>query len=115
MVEAGVIPPDARIEVIGGEIVPMSPKGARHEAIKVALARYWGKRSPDYYVVAQETGFSSWLPTGAGLLSFRTAAEAASALDEVVGDYERHRRAARTLAQDVFDSDRVLGELLECL
>ena len=56
MVEAGVIPPDARIEVIGGEIVPMSPKGARHEAIKVALARYWGKRSPDYYVVAQETG-----------------------------------------------------------
>ena len=66
-------------------------------------------------VVAQETGFSSWLPTGEGLLSFRTADEAASALDEVVGDYERHRRAARTLAQDVFDSDRVLGELLECL
>jgi hypothetical protein len=66
-------------------------------------------------VVAQETGFSSWLPTGAGLLSFRTEAEAASALDEVVVDYERHRRAARTIAEDVFDSDRVLGELLECL
>jgi hypothetical protein len=66
-------------------------------------------------VVAQDTGFSSWLPTGAGLLSFRTVAEAASALDEVAGDYERHRRAARTLAQEVFDSDRVLGELLECL
>jgi Uma2 family endonuclease len=56
MVEAGVIPADARIEVIGGEIVPMSPKGARHEAIKVALARHWGKRAPDDYVVAQETG-----------------------------------------------------------
>ena len=66
-------------------------------------------------VVAQDTGFSSWLPTGAGLLSFRTAAEAASALDEVAGDYERHRRAARTLAEDVFDSDRVLGDLLACL
>ena len=66
-------------------------------------------------VVAQDTGFSSWLPTGAGLLSFRTADEAASALDEVAGDYERHRRAARTLAEDVFDSDRVLGELLACL
>ena len=66
-------------------------------------------------VVAQDTGFSSWLPTGAGVLSFRTAEEAAAALDEVAGDYERHRCAARSLAEDVFDSDRVLGELLECL
>jgi hypothetical protein len=66
-------------------------------------------------VVAQDTGFSSWLPTGDGVLSFRTAEEAASALDEVAGDYERHRRAARSLAEDVFDSDRVLGRLLECL
>lgn len=66
-------------------------------------------------VVAQDTGFSSWLPTGSGVLSFRTAAEAAAALDEVAGDYERHRCAARSLAEDVFDSDRVLGELLECL
>jgi hypothetical protein len=66
-------------------------------------------------VVAQDTGFSTWLPTGAGVLSFRTADEAAAALDKVAGDYERHRRAARSLAEDVFDSDRVLGELLECL
>lgn len=66
-------------------------------------------------VVAQDTGFSSWLPTGAGLLSYRTAEEAAAALDEVTGDYERHRRAARHLAEDVFNSDRVLAELLECL
>src|SRR5579871_3223732 len=28
MVEAGIIPPDTRLEVIGGEIVPMSAKGA---------------------------------------------------------------------------------------
>jgi hypothetical protein len=66
-------------------------------------------------VVAQDTGFSSWLPTGTGVLSFRTADEAAAALDDVAADYERHRRAARSLAEDVFDSDRVLGELLECL
>jgi hypothetical protein len=66
-------------------------------------------------VVAQDTGFSSWLPTGTGVLSFRTADEAAAALDEVAGDYERHRCAARSLAEDVFDSDRVLGDLLECL
>lgn len=66
-------------------------------------------------VVAQDTGFPTWLPTGAGVLSFRTAEEAAGALDEVAGNYEYHRHAARSLAEDVFDSDRVLGELLECL
>jgi glycosyltransferase involved in cell wall biosynthesis len=66
-------------------------------------------------VVAQDTGFSSWLPTGAGVLSFRTADDAAAALHDVVSDYERHRRAARSIAEDVFNSDRVLGELLACL
>src|SRR4029079_4491894 len=34
MVEAGVISEDERLEVIGGEIVPMPAKGARHESIK---------------------------------------------------------------------------------
>ena len=56
MVQVGLIPPDERLEILGGEIVPMSPKGARHEALKVALSRHWGKRSPDDYVVAPETG-----------------------------------------------------------
>jgi hypothetical protein len=66
-------------------------------------------------VVAQDTGFSAWLPTGEGLLSYRTAEEAAAALDEVARDYERHRLAARRLAEEMFDSDRVLQEVLECL
>jgi Uma2 family endonuclease len=56
MVEVGLIAPDERIEVLGGEIVPMSPKGARHEALKVALSLHWGKRCPDSHVVAPETG-----------------------------------------------------------
>jgi len=56
MVEIGLIGPDERIEIIGGEVVPMSPKGARHEALKVALARLWGRRCPDDHVVASETG-----------------------------------------------------------
>src|SRR5258708_11882357 len=56
MVEIGLIPPDERLEVVGGEIVPMSPKGARHEAMKVALSLHWGKRCPDGWVVAPETG-----------------------------------------------------------
>jgi hypothetical protein len=66
-------------------------------------------------VVAQDTGFTDWLPTGEGLLSFGTVEEAAGALEEAVGDYDRHRRAAREIAGEVFDSDRVLKELLACL
>lgn len=58
MVEVGLIQPDERLEVIGGEIVPMSPKGNRHESLKVALARRWGKSCPDDFAVAQETGLT---------------------------------------------------------
>jgi hypothetical protein len=64
-------------------------------------------------VVAQDTGFPAHLPTGEGLLSFTTAAEAAAAIDAVTADYERHARAARALAEDLFDSTTVLTRLLE--
>lgn len=56
MVELGVIAPDERFEILGGEIVPMSPKGNRHETLKVALARRWGKQCPEDCTLAQETG-----------------------------------------------------------
>ncbi|HLW92966.1 MAG TPA: Uma2 family endonuclease [Roseiarcus sp.] len=56
MVEAGVIAPDERLELIGGEIVPMSPKGARHETTKVALALRWGRLCPAGFAFAPETG-----------------------------------------------------------
>ncbi len=66
-------------------------------------------------VVAQDTGFSPFVPTGEGLLAFATGEEALEAIADVRGGYERHRRGARALAEEVFDSDRVLGRLLECL
>jgi Uma2 family endonuclease len=56
MEEAGIIAPDERLELIGGEIVPMAAKGNRHEAVKVAISRLWGRLCPPRYVVAQETG-----------------------------------------------------------
>ena len=64
-------------------------------------------------VVAQETGFSRYLPVGEGLLAFTDTGEAAAALDEVHADYRRHADAARALAEEVFDSDRVLVTLLD--
>ncbi len=64
-------------------------------------------------VVAQDTSFGAYLPTGAGLLAFGTAEEAAAAVDAASGNFEAHSRWARELAQAHFNSDRVLSTLLE--
>lgn len=66
-------------------------------------------------VIAQETGFGRYLPIGEGLLSFETVEDVLAALEELRSDYERHRRAARALAEEHFDSDKVLRTLLSCL
>jgi len=63
-------------------------------------------------VVAQETGFSRWLPTGEGLFAFETEEDVLAAVEELNRDYPRHRRAARALAEAHFDSDKVLDRLL---
>jgi hypothetical protein len=64
-------------------------------------------------VVAQDTGFSRYLPVGKGLLAFTTAEEAAAAIEQVNADYERHAGAARALAEEALDSRSVLSALLE--
>jgi Uma2 family endonuclease len=55
MVASGIIDEDERFELIGGEAVPMSPKGARHETVKIALNRFFQRAAPDHLEVAQET------------------------------------------------------------
>ena len=66
-------------------------------------------------VIAQDTGLSSIYPTGAGLLTFTNASEAATAIGEVNQDYRRHSRAAREIAEAYFDSDKVFTRLLSSL
>jgi hypothetical protein len=63
-------------------------------------------------VIAQDTGFGHWLPTGEGLFSFVTEDDALHAIEELNRDYARHSRAARALAEEHFESDRVLGRML---
>src|SRR5262245_23338907 len=41
MMAKGIILEDERFELIGGEVVPMSPKGARHELVKKVLQQHW--------------------------------------------------------------------------
>jgi hypothetical protein len=64
-------------------------------------------------VLAQETGFSDFLPTGAGLLAFETVDDVLAHIEALNADYPRHARAARGLAEEFFDSDKVLARLLE--
>jgi hypothetical protein len=40
MVAKGIIDEDERFELIGGEAVPTSPKGARQEMVKIAVNRF---------------------------------------------------------------------------
>lgn len=57
MVEAGIIPPDERFELIGGEVVPKAAKGARHEILKTALMFHWVSRCPPELLFTPETTF----------------------------------------------------------
>jgi hypothetical protein len=63
-------------------------------------------------VVTQETGFSRRIPSGRGLFGFSTLDDAVAAIEAINGDYAGHCRAARDIAAEYFDSDRVLGALM---
>jgi Uma2 family endonuclease len=43
MLEAGILDPDEKFELIRGEIVPMSPEKSRHAQMKADLARFFGR------------------------------------------------------------------------
>lgn len=64
-------------------------------------------------VIAQETGFSRYIPTGCGLFSFQTSEDALAAIEALNSEYMRHSRAARELAEECFDSDKVLTRFLD--
>ena len=64
-------------------------------------------------VLAQETGFSEHYPTGTRLLAFSTLEEARAGAEAIAADYGRHVRAAREIAEEYFDSDKVLSRLVD--
>lgn len=66
-------------------------------------------------VLAEETGFSSYLPAGEGLIAFATLGEAVAGVEEISSDHPRHAAAARAIAEEHFDARRVLEALLNRL
>lgn len=83
---------------------------ARSGWISDRTARYLAAGRP---ALVQDTGAGDHLPTGEGLLLFREPGEAIEGAAAIARDYERHRAAALDLARAHFDSDRVVGALLE--
>ena len=64
-------------------------------------------------VIIQETGFTKNYGGKAGLLSFRSLNEIVDAVKTINADYAKHSRAARALARDVFEAEKVLRSLLD--
>lgn len=70
--------------------------------------RYLASGKP---VLVQDTGLAT-IPTGDGVVPFRTAGEAAAGAERIIRDYATHARAARRIAETHFASDIVLRRLL---
>jgi hypothetical protein len=63
-------------------------------------------------VLCQDTGFGDPLSPGEGLVAFATIEEAIDGVDRILTGWERHSKAARQIAEELFDARKVLGGLL---
>jgi hypothetical protein len=89
---------------------------ARHAYVSTQCG-WFSDRSTAYLAmgrpaILQDTGFSAFLPSDAGLLPYRTPREAGMRMRQLRADYDAHCRAARMVTEQYFDSGRVLNELL---
>lgn len=83
----------------------------------ISRSGWFSERSAAYLasgrpVITQDTGISSTLPIGDGLMVFSTPDQAVAAIQDVSSSYERHCFAARDLAINYFDSTNILNNLI---
>lgn len=89
------------------------------QGIYVATNSGWFSDRTVQYLAAgkpalvQDTGFSHTFPIGEGLIAFRTVEEAVRGVDAIQRDPRRHQQASRALATEFFDSNMVIGRLLD--
>jgi Uma2 family endonuclease len=57
LAEIGILTEDDRIELIGGELVPMSPKGRRHQVVRGALLNWLRRNLPAEFDLHAEPGW----------------------------------------------------------
>lgn len=66
-------------------------------------------------VINQDTAFGVSLPTGRGLFAFSTMDDILTALDAIESDYDGHCRAARDLAEEYLDAEKVLRKIMDTI
>jgi Uma2 family endonuclease len=59
LIELGVLGEDDRVELVGGELVPMQSKGGRHELVKTKVLNWMMRRLPEGLEISVELG---WRP-----------------------------------------------------
>lgn len=64
-------------------------------------------------VITQETGFTKNYGGDKGLLAFQSLGEIAEAVKMINTDYKKHSGAARQIAREVFEAEKVLKSLLD--
>lgn len=106
--------PDQYREYIG---VSRGEWSVAKEAYVATRSGWFSCRSACYLamgkpVVVEDTGFSSIHRTGEGIWGFRSAEEAAAAIEAVSSDYRRQCEAARATAEREFRAETVLERLL---
>jgi hypothetical protein len=72
--------------------------------------RYLASGKP---ALVQDTGWSRTYPSGCGLLAFRTLEQALDGAERIARNYGEHARAARAIAEEFFDSSKVLAALVD--
>jgi hypothetical protein len=66
-------------------------------------------------VVTQDTGWSKHLPSGDGLFAFSDISDAVEGIEKIVAEPKKQMIAARGIAEEYFDSKKVLQSLLNQL
>lgn len=61
LIEQGILDEDDRVELIGGELIPMAAKGIRHEIVRGVLQNWLRRNAPLDIEVYSEPG---WRPYG---------------------------------------------------
>src|SRR5205814_8923657 len=64
-------------------------------------------------VITQETGFTRNYGGDAGLLAFKSLNDIGEAAKMVNADYPKHSGAARQIAREIFEAEKVLKSLLD--
>lgn len=90
---------------------------AKHGYV-VSNSGWFSERTASYLAlgrpaVVQETGFSQWLPTGLGLVPFTNRDEAVAGLTQVRDNWAHHAHAAREIAAEFFEAEKVLRRLID--